>query len=126
DGSVYHTVGYGQTLSTIAGIYQVDIKELIQLNQIEPDKIYSGQKLLIKTAGPLLPTDKSTSTISPILQSTPTLKPAVSSTSTTLPTPTTTPEPINTKEIGIITIYTLFGVLAIIILFISRGNRPPS
>ena len=39
----------GDTLSKLAKKYDVPIKELVQMNQLkDPDKIYPGQKLLIK------------------------------------------------------------------------------
>ncbi len=36
---------YGQTLMTIARIYEVAINDLVKINKINPDKIYAGQKL---------------------------------------------------------------------------------
>ena len=55
DGSVYHIVGYGQVLINIAAAYGVRPGDLAALNRITPDKIYDGQKLLIRpssTPGP--------------------------------------------------------------------------
>jgi LysM repeat protein len=55
DGSVYHIVGYGQVLVNIAAAYGVKLNDLASLNRITPDKIYDGQKLLIRpssTSGP--------------------------------------------------------------------------
>jgi LysM repeat protein len=47
DGTVYHLVGYGQTLGTIAGMYGVTVQQLVDRNNVDPDRIYAGQKLWI-------------------------------------------------------------------------------
>ncbi len=50
DGSLVHVVGYGQSLIGIAGAYGVSIADLQTLNNINPDQIYDGQKLIIRQA----------------------------------------------------------------------------
>ncbi len=115
DGAVYHFVGYGQTLSTIARIYQVDIKELVRLNQIDPDKIYTGQKLLIKTAGTIPSTETAQATNLPTITATLELTPTLTISPTILPAKTL--PAMETKEIGIYLIYILFGVICVFILF---------
>jgi len=50
DGSIVHTVQYGQVLLVIAQVYGVDIATLTALNNIDPDEIYVGQKLLIRSS----------------------------------------------------------------------------
>jgi uncharacterized protein YkwD len=50
DGSLVHVVGYGQSLSGIAGAYDIPVTDLATLNHINPDQIYDGQKLLIRKA----------------------------------------------------------------------------
>jgi LysM repeat protein len=122
NGTVHHTVGYGQTLSTISRIYQVDIKEIIRLNQIDPDRIYSGQILLIRTGIPILPTGTPTAT----------LLPPVPPTFTATPNPSGTPteisklesEPVDTRQIGVISIFILFAVMIVLILLSIQQKRP--
>jgi LysM repeat protein len=129
DGTVYHLVGYGQTLGTIAGMYGVSIQQIVDANGIDPNKIYAGQRLYIKKA--LLPT--STSTVEPSLSPAPsnTIKPATpTSTETASPTATVTPVPvtpmeINTRELGIGLIFVLM-VVFLLILLISRNNASKS
>jgi len=69
DGSVIHTVGYGQTLWSIAVAYGVKIDDIRRLNSIAADSttITTGQKLLIRQAGSLspVPTGESGSTVNP-------------------------------------------------------------
>jgi hypothetical protein len=48
DGSLYHVVGYGQSLIGIAGAYGISVIDLATINKINPDQIYSGQKLIIR------------------------------------------------------------------------------
>ncbi len=43
-----HVVRHGETLSTIATKYDVDLQELREINGIEDDKILSGQKLRLR------------------------------------------------------------------------------
>jgi LysM repeat protein len=48
EGALYHTVGYGDTLYSIARKYGVTVAALVDANGIaDPDLIYTGQKLLI-------------------------------------------------------------------------------
>jgi uncharacterized protein YkwD/LysM repeat protein len=128
DGTVYHTVGYGQTLRTIAQIYEVKMDDLARINQIDPDKIYEGQKLWIKKVE--MPT------ITATLVSTPSSTIAISATSpistrTTEPVSTATPvksaeltASINTREVGILVIFILFiGVLGYFLFAGTRSDR---
>jgi LysM repeat protein len=124
DGTVYHVVGYGQTLSTIARIYQVDIQELINLNQIEPDRIYAGQKLLVIPGGKVAPTVTPTAikpSDIPVTQ-TFTASPIVLVLDTS--TPTLAPIPVNTKETGLFLIFAILGI--ILIASLMYFIRPPS
>lgn len=122
DGSVYHIVGYGQTLGTIARIYQVDVKDLVRLNNIDPDKIYAGQKLWIKKVNITSPSPSPSSAPAILsnleVTSTGTLVPSEIPTSTTTPTPTPLPpsEPANTREIGIIAIFIFFTAILVFLL----------
>lgn len=112
DGTVYHVVGYGQTLGTIAGMYGVSIQQIVNANAIDPDKIYAGQKLWIKKAA--MPT------ITPTIEASQTALPTVTvlPASPTVPAFTVTPEStgtplpaagtdVNTREMGIGLIFVL-------------------
>ena len=57
DGSIYHVVGYGQTLWSIATVYGVSVDQLRAWNNIAADDstIYAGQRLLVRPAGPVTP-----------------------------------------------------------------------
>jgi LysM repeat protein len=120
DGSVYHIVGYGQTLGTIARIYQVDVKDLVRLNNIDPDKIYAGQKLWIKKVAISSPSPSSTHANLETLETAPTgtMIPSEIPLSTTTSTPTPLPpsEPANTREIGIIAIFIFFTAVLVFLL----------
>ncbi len=74
DGSLIHVVGYGQSLIGIAGAYSVSVTDLATLNNINPDQIYAGQKLIIHPAitptVSLIPTQDFTTT--PLVQFSPT------------------------------------------------------
>jgi len=50
DGSIVHTVKYGQALSTIATWYGVTIDQIMQLNNLINENIYVGQTLIIRLA----------------------------------------------------------------------------
>lgn len=50
DGSIVHTVKYGQALSTIATWYGVTIDQIMQLNNLINENIYEGQTLIIRLA----------------------------------------------------------------------------
>jgi LysM repeat protein len=52
DGAIVHSVGYGQTLWTIARAYGVQIEQIRDWNNLANDSnaIYAGQKLLIRPA----------------------------------------------------------------------------
>ena len=78
DGSVIHTIAYGQTLSRIASAYKLALKDLAAKNHIDQNStIQIGQQLLLRPS----------STPTEILTSPPTLVP---STSTSTPNPTAT------------------------------------
>jgi murein DD-endopeptidase MepM/ murein hydrolase activator NlpD len=47
-GETYHTVQTGETLWTIAAHYNLQPADIAGLNNINPDHIFTGQKLLIK------------------------------------------------------------------------------
>ena len=86
DGAVYHVVGYGQTLWSIAIAYGVTVQQIRDLNNIPADStdIYAGWKLLIKLPG------------TPYVTLTPIPSPTLPVTDTPLPTHTFTPQPSRT------------------------------
>jgi LysM repeat protein len=86
DGKYYHTVQSGETLSGIAGLYNVQLSELIRTNGLDDTSIiHPGQKMLLPVTLPATPTPPPTPT--------PTPRPA---TSTPLPFPSLT-EPQSTE-----------------------------
>jgi LysM repeat protein len=116
DGTVIHIVGYGQTLGTIAGMYGVTVQQLVDRNNIDPDKIYAGQKLWIMK----VPMPSVTVTAEPTLTLPPSPTPEPSITS--LPSATATAEPsppreIDTRNLGIAFIFLLMGGFVIYLLF---------
>lgn len=121
DGTVIHIVGYGQTLGTIAGMYGVTIQQLVDRNNIDPDKIYAGQKLwIMKVDIPSV-----TVTLEPTFTPSPSTTPEPST--TPLPTATVTPEPpvppeIDTRNLGIAFIFLLMGGFVVYLLF--HGDKP--
>ncbi len=87
DGSIWHTVQPGQTLSTIARAYGVDVPTIAQLNNISGDIIYAGQRLLIKAVP--LPAETPTPTPEPTTETPP---PATEATAETPPAAAERPE----------------------------------
>lgn len=118
DGSVYHTVGYGQTLGTIARIYDVDVNDLVRLNQINPDQIYAGQRLFIKkqtlqtATATLFAT--TTQSVVPIAHT-----PEIMTVSPIQPDSTPQPMPLDTRKTGIMLIFLLL-ILVLVFLMITR------
>jgi LysM repeat protein len=81
DGTVKHTVAWGQTLWIIASVYNVPLEELRELNQLEPDRVVNpGEVVIIKPSY--------TPTNTPIGQPSPTLPPRF----------THTPSPVGYQE----------------------------
>jgi LysM repeat protein len=84
DGSIVHTVKYGQALFTIAAWYGITVEQIMQLNNLINENIYVGQTLIIRLAP--------TATITPTRTTTPrqpTRTPSLTSTPTQLVTPRT-------------------------------------
>jgi LysM repeat protein len=84
DGNYYHTVQSGETLSYIAGLYEVPLSDLMSWNGLNNTSIiYSGQKLLLLVTPPATatftprPTTTPFPTGSPTVQSAPTVTPPV-------------------------------------------------
>ena len=136
DGSIIHTIGYGQTLYQIANAYQVPLQSILDMNGLKDTSamIYAGQRLLIRIA----PTATNTPTITetpPERTSTP--RPS----STSYPTithfvPSETPTPaaaVDTEVNGnsnqaltsalILTGIILVGLFAMYFLLFRKSNR---
>ena len=89
DGDVVHEVQYGQTLWSLADIYQVSIEQIKRLNGLTDDTIVPGWKLLIQkgatqpapvTGTPItlgMPTETKYPTAIPFYTTTPTSTPTV-------------------------------------------------
>jgi LysM repeat protein len=77
DGNYYHTVGSGETLSWIAGFYEVPLADLMAWNGLNNTSvIYPGQKLVLLVTPPATPTltpNPATATSSPSPSITPPL-----------------------------------------------------
>ncbi len=87
DGSIVHTVKYGQTLYTIAVWYGVTTDQIKALNGLTSSTIYEGDKLIIRGT----PTITVTPTVTPTV-----FRPTRTPTATVQPTtpmPTVTPTP---------------------------------
>ena len=67
DGSIFHVVGYGQSLWSIALAYGVKIDQIRAWNNIPAGStsIYAGQRLLVHLAGPVTPTLEVTPSMTP-------------------------------------------------------------
>lgn len=87
DGSVVHTVKYGQTLYTIAVWYGVTIDQIKEMNGLTSNVIYEGDQLIIRGT----PTITTTPTVTPTV-----FRPTRTATATprpTTPVPTVTASP---------------------------------
>jgi LysM repeat protein len=106
DGKYYHTVQSGETLSWIAGVYEVPLADLMAWNGLNNTSIIRpGQKLL------LLVTPPATPTFTPI----PTTNTPSPSASMTQPPPTGTPPATETEPSRRFDLSLILGVTAIVL-----------
>ena len=95
DGDVVHEVKYGQTLWSLADLYEVSVEEIKRLNGLTEDTIVPGWKLLIQKAAtqppPVTPTV-------PIVEAPETLYPIAIPFYTATVTATTTPTSVPTDK----------------------------
>ncbi len=92
DGNYYHTIQSGETLSWIAGLYDVSLGDLMAWNGLTADSvILVGQKLFLRVTPPPTATSLSTQTFTPTL-----IRPT--STPSMTPLPTATPLVVTETE----------------------------
>lgn len=127
DGSISHTLKYGETLVQIAAAYGVPLADLIGINKLDPNQpvYYEGQVLLVRLANTATPEMTETSTPRPPTRTPlPSRTPRPTRTATVyhtpLPTETPTPEPLfkvpTLEELGparSLLAYTFIGISAI-------------
>lgn len=142
DGSIIHTVGYGQTLSGISSVYEVPLERLVELNPvIGPNMvIYDKQKLLIALAVPATATPEVSPTPEATATATPTPMPSATATqpeptATLLPAgtvyPTATAAPAkaslgltgNTRNVGLIVIAASVAGLGLMVYSTLMGRK---
>jgi LysM repeat protein len=104
NGSIIHTVRYGDTLWTIAHSYGVTVNDICRLNGIADDAIliYPGQNLLIRPASTIMPSPLD-ETISPTptpRETTLTFTETLTPTQTAISSPTNTVTPSPTISAG--------------------------
>ena len=91
DGTIIHTVQYGEFLYNIAEAYGITLDELLALNNLNADTaIYPDDQLLIREGTGKTPT--------PTLMATATQQPTSSPTQTAQPTAAVTPTPIEVPK----------------------------
>lgn len=106
DGQYYHTVQSGETLSWIAGLYEIQLSDLMAWNGMNAASVIRpDQKLLLLVTPPV------TETLTP----SPTIPAPSPSPSLTLPPPTETPPPPDSASDSSPNLTLLFGLLASLI-----------
>ena len=110
DGNYYHTIQSGETLSWIAGLYEVSLGDLMAWNGLDGTSvILPGQKLFLRVTPPATATSLPTQTL------TPTPNPPSPSPSA-IPLPTGTPLVVAEKESpGGFGLFLIFGLAVILI-----------
>jgi LysM repeat protein len=73
DGSIIHTVLTGQTLWTIAAVYQVELNKLLELNGLNQySYVFPGDQIIVRPAGQYQDQETTlTTTLNPSLSGTP-------------------------------------------------------
>ncbi|MGE5224884.1 MAG: LysM peptidoglycan-binding domain-containing protein [Omnitrophica WOR_2 bacterium] len=98
DGSIIHTVEYGDSLYSIAVEYGVTIATIKELNQLTTNDIVAGQKLVIRLGASPTPTQPVTATPNPTWTPRPTSTVTATRRPTYTPAPTVTPKPTATPK----------------------------
>jgi uncharacterized protein YkwD len=144
DGSIIHIVQSGQTLWTIAAVYQVDLQQILDLNNLPAGSwVYPGDEILVKPPGsaatpiPEILAGPPTETIGQTVLGTPVTSQidpsptpeAFSSEPTPLPTLVLPAEPIiedpTARWIILIAFLIVFGVVIGSLFFQKPAKRPP-
>ena len=121
DGSYYHTVQSGETLSWIAGLYDVPLADLMSWNRLNNSSIIRPeQKLLLRVTPPPVPTVTQAPT--PIALATSTALPQ--------PSPTWTVPVAETEPSRSFSLFIIFGVLltvmgGILLWIFARKSKNP-
>lgn len=138
DGSIYHVVRYGESLTYIAELYGLSVEELMALNFLTDASIFEGQGLKIRgpqTATPtqvLTPTERPTRTPKPTRTPRPTMPPPTATDISNAPSPTPTPEPAPSVPkpytqdpffLGIVGLGTLGILLMIVGMVIRKAGK---
>jgi uncharacterized protein YkwD len=126
DGSIVHTVRYGDTLGSISLAYDVSIDTLMRLNNLQSasQPIIAGRELLIRVADtptPIAPTD--TPTILPTITSWPTATSTVTDTPLPPATATRTPAPALTTSAATRSVGGIVGAALVIAALVAIFGR---
>jgi LysM repeat protein len=136
DGTVIHTVGYGQSLIGIANTYKVELNEILQINGLTLDSIiHPGDEITIQAGSTptftLSPTEP-LPTVTPSITATritPTPRGTFTPSSTSSPTTTVSPLPITTEReqlVAGVVVMALVVLLAVIASGLLAGKRQDS
>jgi len=117
DGSIVHTVEAGQTLWTIAAVYDVELKDLIQLNGLtETTVLHPGDQVVVRPAVAATATDVTDPSPSPARHVTLTPR---RETPTVSPTPDAAPAPARNPASWAL----IVGGAALLLLGVVLGVR---
>jgi LysM repeat protein len=109
DGNYYHTIRSGETLSWIAGLYEVPLADLMAWNGLDNTSvIHPEQKLLLLVTPPATPTDTQAPTLTAAPASPP---PSITPPPPTGTPPATAPEPSRGPGLGLI-----LGLIAVAVI----------
>jgi len=140
DGSVIHIVQSGHTLYTIAEAYNTTVQAILDLNNRRlEDRLYVGDKLLVRAANTATPTldvtltptmRPATATRRPTRTAT-ALPPTPTATATPTVTPTATPtsvlgtDPVGNVMMGSVVFLLVIGILMVFAGVILKRKSPP-
>jgi LysM repeat protein len=127
DGSILHIVREGETLINIALAYNIPLKDLLEMNNLDTKSvIYPGEKLIIRKANTPTPTAAITDTPTPRPATpthrptrTPTPKPPTVTATVLMATPTATPlpaQPMDTYGKILVGAIIAFGVIGVLLM----------
>jgi len=128
DGSIVHVVEAGQSLYWIAETYGVTVNELLELNNRRlDDRLYVGDRILVRAAPEASPTPEATNTNTPrpptatrrptrtatipLPTRTPSITPSITPTPT--PAPTITSDPVGNLLLGAAVVFLALGAILV-------------